>query len=253
MKREYENVLEGKVAFVTGGGTGIGRGIAEAYHRAGAIVIVGGRRKEPLEDFVEKCGERADFVQVDVGNEEYRNLAIDTVIERHGQLDILVNNALAVYDRPFGEMTDKQVEITYRILLHAPTRMTQIALPHLEMSRQGCVINISSVAARYIDYSATGLAVYAAAKAGVNQLTRTLAAELGPSGIRVNAIAPGPTKVASQAENQAAVDAAVAQTPLGRMGEPDDVAEVALFLASQKARWVTGQIIDASGGWGLTG
>jgi NAD(P)-dependent dehydrogenase (short-subunit alcohol dehydrogenase family) len=241
------------VAFVTGGGTGIGRGIADAYIDAGAAVVVGGRRPGPLEDFCSRHGERAAMVRVDIGDDDARQRAIDFVIARFGRLDILVNNALAVYDRPFAEMTSKQIDITYRILLTAPTRLAQIALPHLIASESGCIINISSASARYTTHPITGLAVYSAAKAGINQLTRALASELGPLGVRVNAIAPGPTKVEAQDENTPSVNAATEATPLGRLGLPEDIAGVALFLASPAASWVTGQVIDATGGWGICG
>lgn len=242
----------GRVVLITGGGSGIGRGMAEAFFESGATVVVTGRRAAPLEEFCQRHPGRSSFVQMDVGVEDSRQSTIDTVIECHGRLDVLVNNALAVYDKPFSELTLKQTEIMYRILLLAPTRMTQMALPHL-LKTGGNVINTSSVGATYISYPTGGLAVYSAAKAGLNQLTRALAAELGNKHIRVNAVAPGATRVGTQASDQDGVTRTVANTPMGRMGEPQDIARVALFLASPAAAWVTGQVIEASGGWGLSG
>ena len=243
-----------KVVLVTGGGTGIGRGIAEAFVRSGATVVVSGRRAGPLEAFCCDHPQRADFVQMDVGVDEDRRQAVDQVIERHGRLDVLVNNALSYAGGPLERLRLDQIESMYRVLLVGTVAMTQIALPHL-LAARGAVINISSVVGRYVPFPPASGAVYASAKAGVNQFTRTLAAELGPKGVRVNAIAPGVTATeAAEADANAQLAEAMAQlTPMGRIGQPSDIAAVALFLASDEARWVTGQVIDVAGGFGLTG
>lgn len=241
----------GKVVLITGGGTGIGRGIGEAFAHAGGTVVVTGRRIEPLEGF---CAEfpGSSYVQMDVGVDKDRVRAIETVLDRHGRLDVLVNNALWVDAAPFDELRPDQVEGMYRVLLVAPTFLMQTALSHLIATR-GTIINISSVAARHISYPATGLSVYSAAKAGLSQLTRALGSELAPRGVRVNAIAPGITRSESSDKNSSLAAAIAAVTPMGRLGEPSDIAAVALFLASDAATWVTGQVIDASGGWGVSG
>jgi NAD(P)-dependent dehydrogenase (short-subunit alcohol dehydrogenase family) len=243
-----------KVVFVTGGGTGIGRGIAEAFVRSGATVVVGGRRAGPLEAFCSDHSQRADFVQMDVGVDAERRHAVDRVIERHGRLDVLVNNALSYTGGPLERLRMDQIESMYRVLLVGTVGMTQIALPHL-LAARGVVINISSVVGRYVPFPPDSGAVYASAKAGVNQFTRTLAAELGPAGVRVNAIAPGVTATeAAEADANAQLAEAMAKlTPMARIGQPSDIAAVALFLASDAASWVTGQVIDAAGGFGLAG
>src|SRR5262249_38969485 len=151
----------------------------------------------------------------------------------------------------FTDLSLEQVETMYRILLVAPTALTQVALPHL-IRTGGSVINISSVGARYVPYPARGLTVYSAAKAGLNQVTRTLASEVAPQGVRVNAIAPGPTRTEAHYFDEVALKP-IASIPMGRLGEPVEIAAVALFLASDNANWVTGQVIDAAGGWGITG
>jgi len=243
----------GKVIAITGGGTGIGRGIGAAFLRAGGSVVVTGRRAAPLESFCALDPERASFIQMDVGIDEDRRRTIDTIIARHGRLDVLINNALAVYMRPLDELEAKHIEKMYRVLLVGPTALTQAAIPHLAAT-QGNVINISSVAARHVPFPAHGLAVYSAAKAGLNQLTRVLASELAARGVRVNAIAPGATRTEETSPAAiAAREASAKLTPMGRVGEPEDIAAVALFLASEAAAWVTGQVIDASGGFGVSG
>ena len=143
----------------------------------------------------------------------------------------------------------------YGVLLEAPTALIQLALPQLR-ERGGCVINISSVAGRAVPYPQMYLSVYAAAKGGINQLTRALAGELGPSGVRVNAISPGVSESEASAangyEDGEPMRRVIAATPLGRLGRASDTAQVAMFLASDAAAWVTGQVVDASGGFNIT-
>ncbi len=245
--------FSGKVVAVVGGGTGIGAGVASAFANAGANVCVGGRRIEPLKRFCERHRGQADFVQMDVTSEDDRCRTIDTLIERHGRLDVLINSTLAVYAQPFGDLNAKRIARMYDVLLAGPTALMQAALPHLVRSK-GCMIGISSVAGRHVPFPSTGMAVYAAAKAGLNQLVRGLSSEVGALGVRVNAIAPGPTRTetAPLAATER-LEAAIKFTPMARLGEPSDIAPVALFLASDAAAWVTGQVIDVAGGFGLSG
>jgi NAD(P)-dependent dehydrogenase (short-subunit alcohol dehydrogenase family) len=241
-----------RVVFITGGGTGIGKGLGDAFAAAGATVVVGGRRREPLEAFCAAHPDRSGFVQMDVGVDADRRRTIDEVIKRHGRLDVLVNNAIAFHGKPFEILKLREIEAMYNILLIASTALTQIALPHL-IDTKGSVINISSVVGRYVPYPPSYTSVYAAAKAGVNQLTRALASELGAKGVRLNAIAPGVTRTEAADGNEELASRLAEITPMGRIGEPGDIAGLALYLASDAGRWVTGQVIDASGGWGLTG
>ena len=242
----------GQVVVITGGGTGIGKGIGDAFARAGATVVVTGRRLEPLEAFKAQHGKHGDFIQMDVGIDADRRRTMDEVIARHGRLDVLINNALSIYSEAFEDLSVEQIESMYRILLVAPTILTQTALPHL-VKTQGSVINISSVVAQHVAFPGAGSAIYATAKAGVSHLTRTLANELGPKGVRVNAIAPGATRSETSPAYEESFKAIAAITPMGRVAEPEDISAVALFLASKEAGWVTGQVVGASGGWGISG
>ncbi|AEG50876.1 3-oxoacyl-(acyl-carrier-protein) reductase [Sphingobium chlorophenolicum L-1] len=238
----------GKVVLITGGGTGIGRGIGEAFARAGAKVVVSGRRIEPLQNFCAANPDNADFVQLDVGVEADRQRAVQQVIDRHGRLDLLVNNAISYTGATLDVLTLEEIESMFRVLLLGTVMMTKAALPHLVASR-GSVINLSSVAGRFVEPLTGG--AYGAAKAGVNQFTRVLAAELAPKGVRVNAIAPGSTATEAMLPEQEQMF--IDMTPMGRLGVPADIAAVAMFLASDAGGWVTGQVIDAAGGLGISG
>jgi NAD(P)-dependent dehydrogenase (short-subunit alcohol dehydrogenase family) len=247
--------FSGQTVLVTGGGTGIGAGIAETFARANADVVISGRRREPLEVMASRFPGRISYVVTDVGKDEDRRRALDTLIERHGRLDVLVNNAGNPSRGPFAEQPAQEMADMFGIFMLASTYFIQLALPHLKET-QGCVINISSAIARAVPFPPTGFSVYSAAKAGLNQLTRALASELGPQGVRLNAVAPGPTasEVADKAalRNPAPRKFMVDATPLGRLGQPSDIATVVAFLASDAGAWVTGQVIDASGGWNIS-
>lgn len=245
--------LAGKTALITGGGTGIGRATATRFADCGCNVVICGRRLDPLVATASESPDRISYVTADVGIDEERRNALETTLKRYSQLDILVNNAAAEVTAPFAEHTQQQMENLLRINLLAPTLLTHEALPHLTKTR-GCVVNVSSAAARYQGMPPANLAPYASAKAGLNQLSRVLATELGPLGIRVNVVSPGltDTAIASEAINNPEFLAGLeAITPLGRVGTADDIARVIFFLASDEARWVTGQVIDASGGFWL--
>jgi NAD(P)-dependent dehydrogenase (short-subunit alcohol dehydrogenase family) len=241
----------GRTIFITGGGSGIGAGMAAAFAKANADVIIGGRRQGPLAAMVERFPDRISYVQMDVGRDDDRRRTIDAILARTGRLDVLINNALSVNMGPIAQVPLQKIQKMYDTLLIAPTALIQLAIPLL-IETKGSVINISSVGGRAIPYPPEGLSVYSTAKAGLNHLTRTLANGLGAQGVRLNAIAPGPTSSASSDGAPNPLQMYVDQTPLGRLGHPDDIATVALFLSSDAASWVTGQIIDASGGWKIS-
>jgi NAD(P)-dependent dehydrogenase (short-subunit alcohol dehydrogenase family) len=247
-------LLEGKVALVTGAGTGIGKGIARMFAEEGAKVVIAARREGPLAETCKLAPEAISYVRMDLTSHDDRARALATTIERHGKLDVLVSNAGAQLWKTFAETTDEEIEEIFATNLAATTRLFKQALPYLEASK-GNIVVISSTASRYTVVPSQKLSVYGASKAGLNQLTRTLAPELGLLGVRINAVAPGLTRGEySGASLDLEADEATREwirsvTPLGRIGEPEDIAQSVTWLASDRASWVTGQVIDASGGW----
>lgn len=242
--------MTGKVAVVTGASRGIGRAVAERFARDGARVVVNYARSvdqaEQVVAGIRERGGEAIAVRADMGQPEQIAQLFEQTTERFGRLDVLVNNAGA-YDAQRLERSD---EAHYAALFDVNVR--GVLLASREAARRfgetgGRIINISSGAARA---AVPGGAVYAASKAAVEALTRCHAAELGPRGITVNAVAPGFTEsdmldVALPAE---ARDGMIALTALGRLGRPEDIADVVAFLTSDDARWITGEIVGASGG-----
>ena len=237
--------LNGKAVLITGGGTGIGRAIAESFAQKGAKVLITGRREAPLKE-VSQAFENIKYVQADVTKADDRKNALQAIITKFGKLDILVNNAGVGYQKSFTELTDEDIETTLKTNLLAPITLSRDAVPYLSESK-GSIVNISTVAAQGV---MPGLAPYGASKAGLNHLTRLLAAELGPLGIRVNAVAPGVTKTDMAAGMIEQMEEQMLQmTPLGRLGNPEDIANAVLLVSNGNAGWVTGQILEASGGF----
>ncbi len=237
--------LEGRTAIVCGASAGMGLAIAEAFAAEGVNVAMFARRRELLEREAERLGALA--VRGDVTNPADLSRLVERTLEAFGGLDILVNNSGGPPRTPAIGLTDEQIEQTVELLLLSAIRLTALCLPQLERSGRGRVINIASSSVREpID----GLALSNAVRPGVIGWAKTLAREVGPKKITVNSIAPGRIETERLAEAFAGKPRTedFAQIALGRFGAPKEVAQVACFLASDAASYVTGTVIPVDGG-----
>ncbi len=241
--------LEGDVAIVTGAGAGIGRAIAETFAGAGAAVMVTDLRKETADVVAKAIGDaggEAIGVECNVTDEAHRVAAVDAALQSFGKISILVNNAGGGGPKPF-DMPLEDFEWAYRLNVFAPFRLMQLASPHMQRAGGGAILNISSMSGENRNVR---MASYGSSKAAVNHLTRNTAFDLGPMGIRVNAIAPGAIRTDALAKvlTPEVEKTMLKHTPLGRLGTAQDIANAALFLCSPAASWVSGQILTVSGG-----
>lgn len=243
--------LAGQVAVVTGGARGIGRACAESLSRAGAAAVILDRLAEEAKETAEAIrdvGGRAAAVSVDLATTRDIARTVTEAAHAFGQIDILINNAGIYSEVPISELTEDQWDRVMAVNLKAMVFMTRAVLPWMERQGRGSVVNISSLAAR-IGGIMTGVD-YTASKAGVVGLTRSLARQLGPKGIRVNAVAPGPIGTEMTRHWSAEVrQSFTSRIPLGRLGTPEDVARVVVFLAGPGAGYLTGVTIDVNGGF----
>lgn len=241
--------FQDQVVLISGGGTGIGRAAAVSFLAEGARVFVTGRREAPLRALEQEYGARVAWRTADVSQSGDAQRVIDAALERFGRLDVLVNNAGVLAVGPLVELSDQEAERVFAVNVLGLVALSRAAIPALSQT-QGSILNISSVVSRSV---MAGTAIYSASKAAVDQLTRVLAAELGPVGVRVNAISPGMTVTDMSADilDDATREGTIAQTPLGRLGEPADIAGAITLLADARARWITGQIVEAAGGFRL--
>ena len=241
--------FDDKVALVTGGGTGIGRAIATAIAAEGGQVVVTGRRVDRLREVSETNPDRIRYVQADVSQGADVKRSIAFTVEQFGALDVLVNNAAACTMRPLSNLTDEAISEMLDVNVKGTLMGIREALPQLT-GRRGSVVNVTSVTARA---ATPAMSAYGGSKAAVEQLTRCLAVELGPAGVRVNVVSPGMTMTPMLEGNmdQQGIEQVASHTPLRRVGTPEDVAEAVLFLASDQAGWITGQVVQSSGGLSL--
>lgn len=243
--------LAGKTAVVTGASKGIGAGIAKAFGKEGANVVVNyARGKEDAEKVaaaIEKAGGKAITVQADVSKQADVDRLFEVTKKTFGTVDVLVNNAGVYEFAPIDQVTEASYRRMFDLNVLGTVLSTQAALK--SMNGSGSIINVSSVAA--LTPIPTG-SLYSATKGAVDVITRTLAEELGPRKIRVNSLAPGlveteGTRSAGTSEGSFK-EMLVARTPLGRVGEVEDIAKVAVFLASDDSGWITGEVLPAGGG-----
>jgi len=249
-------LLQGKVAIVTGGASGIGRGISELFGANGASVVLtwyqseaGAQETVPA---IERSGGKAVATRADLSQPGEAKRVVDLAIATYGRVDVLVANSGGLLQRSTVEECPLELwNKAIAINLTSTFLSCQAVLPEMKKNGSGSIITVSSLAAH--DGGGAGSAHYASSKGGVTTFTRALAKECGPSGIRVNSVAPG--LIATQfhdrfntPENRAAV---VARTPLRREGTPEDVASAVLFLASDHASFLTGEMIEVNGGQGM--
>lgn len=241
--------MSGKTALITGASRGIGLAVAQRLVAEGASVLITARRQEQLDEAVATLGENALAVAGHADDPAHRAEVLDAVAEHFGGLDILVNNA--GINPVFGPLESADLDAARKIFevnVLSTLAWTQAVLAHQGLGfrqRRGNVVNVSSVSG---DVPAAGLGLYGISKAALSHLTRTLAIELAPE-IRVNAVAPAvvKTKFASALFEDREAEVASAY-PLGRLGEPDDVASAVAFLASDDSSWITGQVLTLDGG-----
>jgi 3-oxoacyl-[acyl-carrier protein] reductase len=244
--------LNGKVAVVTGASKGIGAAIAKGFGAAGAAVAVNYSSSKEAADRVvtdiKAKGGRAIAVKGDIAKAEDVRQLFDETKKAFGTLDVLVNNAGVYKFIPLEEITEEEFHREFNINVLGTILATKEAVKHFGPNG-GSVINISSIASA----GAPDAAIYSGSKGAIDAITRALAAELGPRKIRVNAIAPGGVEtegmhsggiMGSDFEKEM-----IASTPLGRFGQPDDIARIAVFLASDDSAWLTGERLSASGGY----
>ena len=242
--------MEGLVAIVTGSGKGLGKAIAEAFFREAARVAlwdVDLASVKQMRDRLDPSGKQAIAVQVDITIEAEVDRAVSETVKRFGRLDVLVNNAGISRHRSIEEMTVDMFESVMKVNVTGTFICCRAAVPAMKQQKRGKIVNISSLGGRT---GRPGVAVnYAASKAAIIGLTQTLARELGPSGIRVNAIAPGPILTE---QTKQYVPEPFASWNVGRAilkdGLPEDVAGAAVYLASSRSDWVTGVTLDVNGG-----
>lgn len=242
---EFKN----KVILITGGAAGIGKSTAKAFAELGGSIVIWDLNEEAGKEFVSELKEDdvpSLFRKVDVTNFEEVGKGIQEIVDNYGKVDVLINNAGITMDKTLKKMDPDTWQKVIDVNLTGVFNCTRQAVNHMLEAGSGVILNASSVVGLYGNFGQTN---YVATKAGVIGMTKTWARELGPKGIRVNAVAPGfiaTEMVQKMPEN--VIEHMVSKTPLGRMGKPEDIANAYTFLASDKAAFITGTVISVDGG-----
>jgi 3-oxoacyl-[acyl-carrier protein] reductase len=247
--------LKDKVALITGGAAGIGKATAERFAAEGAKVVIADVNEEAGQAAASELGNDASFYKVDISNRTQVQEWVDAVAVRYGRIDVLVNNAGILRDNQLvkfkegelvGQLPEPDFDMVIAVNLKGVFNGAQAVTPHMIKGGGGVILNASSVVGEDGNFGQTN---YVATKAGVIGMTKVWARELGRYKIRVNAVAPGFTMTEILTTMpQKVIDGMVAHTPLGRMGEPLDIANAYLFLASDEASFITGAVLRVDGG-----
>ncbi len=244
--------LKDKVAMITGSSRGIGRAIAIRFAEEGCNIVINyyqnKRAAKEVEEIIKSMGRNALVVQADISCRKDVQCLIKSTLETLGCIDILVNNTGILQQKPFDQITDYEWDRMLAVCLKGPFICAQEAFPHLKQKREGKIINISSMGGQYGGPKAPH---YSAAKAGLISLTKSLARIMAEFGVTVNCISPGfiNTDMSSREINElGGIKAVGKNVPLGRIGEPKDIADAALFLASDESCYITGETLCVNGG-----
>jgi NAD(P)-dependent dehydrogenase (short-subunit alcohol dehydrogenase family) len=245
--------LKGKIGIVTGAGSGIGRASAIALAAEGAQVVLVGRRKDRLEEVAREIGDRAFAIPVDVSKTSEISGLLDQVVGRFAGLNFLLNNAGVLHVGNAEQITEEQWDDTFNLNVRSVWLLSRAALPHMRKAGGGSIMNVASTLGLV---GARNRAAYAPSKGALIQLTKSMAIDHGHENIRVNAICPSfvETELTERILGQVADPAAIrrertAAHPIGRLGRPEDIAGLAVYLASDESSWVTGAVLPVDGGY----
>jgi len=241
-----------RITIVTGGATGIGQAIAQGFAQEGAMLVILDKLEDEARDTVGEItslGGKAAMMRIDATKGQQVKEAVDIIAEKWGRIDILVNNIGLTIAQPFLETHEEDWVRDLDVNLLVPLRFCHAVLPYMINQNYGRIVNIASNAGRQ---PRPGALLYGAAKAGVISMTKSLAVAMAPHNIRVNAVCPGATDTPrlqqTRRENPAYIEYVIEGTPLGRLGEPKEIAAMVMFLASDDASYVQGQSISVCGG-----
>jgi NAD(P)-dependent dehydrogenase (short-subunit alcohol dehydrogenase family) len=247
--------LKNKVAIVTGARRGMGKSHALTLAKAGAKVLVSDISQEECQlvvDEIEKAGGEAMAAKCDVSKKEEVEKMVKAAIDKWGKLDILVNNAGICQFKPFLEITEEEWDRTIDINLKGYFLCAQTAAKEMAKQKSGAIVNVASIAMGQVGVGFSTLAHYSASKGGIVAMTETMAIELGPFNVRVNAIAPGVIEtpmIDPIKQDKKAMQGILARLPLGRVGKAEEVSNLVLFLASDASSYMTGSTVVIDGGW----